>query len=289
VLAFASDAQTLTIAPAVEVTFDTVTNRFYRVEIASSLTSHQWKAITPTLWGTGALLKQSVRLEDSAQFFRVREYDLTNQLAGYFPFDGAAFNEGRFDWSTDVAYGIATSFRNSRFGTPHHAAEVTADYGYEYPVRVTLQRFALSTNDFTISVWMASPLRPRWPGDQPPFGDLISTHSYNLALMATNSDGSVELFLGGKTNSILKSKPLNWERDRWYYFVLEREKNVLSVYRDMELIGQAQSTRALNPDSSRIIIEIFFGWPDTKVDEARFHNRALSFEELVAVSEVAER
>jgi hypothetical protein len=288
-LVFASAAQTLTIAPAVEVTFDTVTNHYYRVEMASSLATNQWKAISPTLWGRGTPLKQSVKVGDSAQFFRVREYDLTNQLIGYFPFDGSSYNEvGVFSGSI-FAYGFATGFTTSRFGTPHHAAVVGASYGFYYPVRASLQRFAISTNDFTISVWMANPFLPRWAGDQPPFGDLISTHSYNLALMATNADGSIELFLGGKTNSVLKSQPLNWEPNRWYYFVLERERGVFSVYRDLELIGQARSSRALNPDPLRIIIDIFFGWPDTKVDDATFYNRALSFDELVAVSEVTER
>src|SRR6476646_6326297 len=74
------------IEPAMEVSFSTVTNRFYRRETVSALTPDQWSPLTQTLWGNGSPLKQCVRPTATTQFFRTIEFDLTNGLRAYFPF-----------------------------------------------------------------------------------------------------------------------------------------------------------------------------------------------------------
>jgi len=266
-------AQTLKIAPAVEVTFDTQTNHFYQVEAASTMAPDQWTPVGPTHWGRGTPISQAIGSSDSTQFFfRTREIDLTNRLHNAFALDGNTL-ENDDNGSIHPRYYIA-----SRFGTPNHAARSAAMLFDGSAVYAHLVKFA--QNDFTISLWVMGEF------DAPSslnFGNIMGVPGGGLSLIGTN--GTIQLILRSGMAPIVTSPPVTWKNGQWYCIQLVFGNGIYSVYRDLEAMGRSAPMATM---SSADYFDLYLGPARGGVDEVRFYRRALSVEEIGGLFRLAE-
>lgn len=264
-------APALTIQPAVAVSFDGSRDRLYQVEATSNAESPAWTAVGSSHIGKGKPVTQTILTSATAyQFFRTQEYNLTNQLVAFFPFDGTAVDE-----SVGRNRVWASFYYVDRFGEANRAALLGA-ISTVHTAEAIVKGFAPSTNDFTISLWVAG---HRFVG--PP--ERVLTSSTQLALIRADSN-SLELYIGKNTVALAVSPPLEWEATRWYCFKVVRASSVFKVYRDDELVTSGSSSFAYD---ERVAWNLKFGPRYGGVDEVRLYNRALSPDELAALSRVA--
>jgi hypothetical protein len=266
----------LSIEPAVQVMFDTTTNRFYQVEAASSVAPDQWLPVGPTHWGRGAPLMQSVpnALWPHA-FFRTREFDLTNKLVAYFPMDGVvAKDRGGFNQKLYV-----TDFMPNRFGAANHAGLNVVNSLNPSGIFATLSRFGEGTNDFTISVWVMGTFATATTAN---FGRIF-TMAHGLFLYGTNN--TIRFGPSDVTKPLIVSGPAQFESNRWHNAQLVRSNSIFALYWDGNFLGDSGVTRIGFGDYFDVELGPKAGGG---ADEARFYNRALSPDELGALYRLAD-
>jgi hypothetical protein len=273
VFRFSTVAQTITIEPTVQVTFDTATNRFYQVEAASAAEPDRWEPVGLTRWGYGFAVEQTLPITHSAQFIRTREFDLTNGLVARFALDGST----RVDSNQANNKVYATQYAESRFHTPNHAGLNANNPG----VYASVNSYVQGTSDFTISIWFA----PFLSVPTTNFIGYILAMDRKLALLSTNN--AIQLYYTGVSGPVLSSGPMIWENSRWYNLQLARSNRVYRVYLDAKLVGEGMPSKTTTPFWD--YYDISLGPYPGVVDEVRLYNRALPIEEIGAVYRLAEQ
>lgn len=266
-----ADAPPLTIEPSVIVTFGAFSNRLYQVERATTLAPDAWLPVGRSHIGhpfrpVREAIPASVAMN---QFFRTREYSWSQMLAAYFPLDGSAV-----DASLKGNFISVLAYTADRFESPNAAGLTSNTVEGRYSVRAAVERFAQSTNDFSISLWVSG---HRVFG--PPDRMFVSTN--RLALLR-NRTNALELYVGANSAPLAVSNPLAWTAEEWRCFHVVRASNVFRVYRDADLVAEGESTIAY--DESAWIFT--FGPTSGGVDEVRLYNRALPPDEVGAISRI---
>jgi hypothetical protein len=273
-----SAAQTLTIAPAVEVEFDSVTNHFYQVEKASRIAPEEWTPVGPVHFGKGRPLTQSVTTTLAEElFFRTREYNFTNGLLTRFPLDAGATRN-----PSGLNYVRCSYLMANRFETPDHAGQNRADTSLDPRMFAMLSNYAQQTNDFTISLWIYGIM-----DTQPSRAGHILSIDTRLIVTATNGTIRLEVAIqASAANAVVISQPTSWESNRWYCIQVIRAANQYLVYRDGELVGHGS-----NPKSAVPFHDYFTVWMGPQpggADDAWFFERALTQDDARALMRMAE-
>jgi len=259
-------APPVSIQPAVQVTFETRTNLYYQLETVSELSPNSWNTIGPPLRGNGQPLNQTVLTSPAVkQFFRTQEYDLTNGLFAYYPFNGDRADATKTSGSIPTSLPLTTN----RFGATNSAVQLWQLW-YPATATATLNASAAGTNDLTISFWFTN------PGTNAPQQLLFFRGSREFQITQAEPKSNALQLLN--TNYVVSfvTKPVQWTTNRWYHLQLICKENTFKLYRDLDLLGQGPATPpiGLHPNPS-----VSTGPPFGGADEIRLHNRALTDDE----------
>jgi len=208
---------------------------------------------------------------------------LTNGLVAYYPFNGSAQDE-----SGNRNHGVArgASLATNRFGL------ASVSYAFakgSYVETLNSVGFPISTNDFTVSVWLSISAFPSPQADAAMIFANKELHQFQLGLKGVSAtEGFLDFWTGGHPGGPpdCHTATNTWKLDTWYNVVVMRSQNIVSVYRDGIIVGQNETT--FGNTAGPLLRNLEFGYRSSdrhgalfgQLDEIRIYSRALLPAEL---------
>jgi hypothetical protein len=204
---------------------------------------------------------------------------LTNGLVGYYPFHGDA-NDYSGHGHDALASGAA--FAADRFGQTNSALDLRGPSNFiEIPYDAD---FRIGTNNFTYSLWLK--YGPQ-SGNGTGYSGVLEMNGFYF-LVDYPTAGHVSYYFGGVGYTFSSASGLT--DNMWRHFALVRTGTTMSLYID-GLLDSTNSTGSLVnfANADPIWIGCNLDSPEQQnydglVDDARIYNRALSIQELFALS-----
>jgi hypothetical protein len=204
---------------------------------------------------------------------------LTNGLVGYYPFAGDTSDQSG-NGNNAVSHGAQLA--TNRFGLSPDSYSVSNG---AYIVTTRAVGFPISTNDFTVSVWVS--ISATFSNTYQGIFANGSLGQFQLVINPTRlagvPSGSLGFLTGGPghTNDC-NTGIVRWVTNMWYNVQVVRSANALAIYRDNVLLAQSQTSRGNNATGTNV--NLFFGSSGNRLygrlDDIRIYNRALSPSEL---------
>ncbi|HNQ88452.1 MAG TPA: LamG domain-containing protein [Verrucomicrobiota bacterium] len=212
------------------------------------------------------------------------QFDPTDGLVGYYPFNGNANDESVNSNDGNVS---GAQLDLDRFGNPSRSFSFS---GYpEYIETTAAVGFPSGTEDFTVSLWVQVASLP--PDAQILFcNSVVGDFELTIYRTTTGSTAPMDFMMGGDYGvPEVRTADVLWESGRWYNVQLVRSGNHFAIYRDATVIGEndVDSTITAPPGSRNIRFGL--GVPPQVhqfgggLDDIRIYNRALSGDDVGAL------
>ncbi|HYG36611.1 MAG TPA: LamG domain-containing protein, partial [Clostridia bacterium] len=117
---------------------------------------------------------------------------------------------------------------------------------------------------------------------------------FELSLYPTSGSSGYLSFMIGFNSPTVSTATVQWSPDEWYHLVVRRANNVITIYRNLSMLAQKETTYGNNADP--LSRQLIFGNRyingsfthsrfQGQLDDIRIYNRALSWPELQELQE----
>lgn len=226
------------------------------------------------------LLTLSMALAAGAQ----AQFDPTDGLVGYYPFNGNANDESVNSNDGNVS---GAQLDLDRFG---NAARSFSFSAYpEYIETTAAVGFPAGTADFTVSLWVQVASLPA--DAQILFcNQVVNDFQLNLYPNGSSTTAPLDLLLGGDYGvPEVHTSDVLWTAGQWYNVQVVRSGNHFAIYRDATVIGENDVDSSITAPPGSRNIRFGLGVPPQVhqfgggLDDIRIYNRALSGDDVGAL------